>query len=126
MGNVNCSTPDWYMWWRIWDKPFRNVVVELLDAARGLGQGRDPAMVGGDSRVERLLKEDRARIFRAQLESRAQVAFYGPAIIAAPYGVRLTSDMLQGAEIHSHKVCDLAWVPQGPSPATLRAQDPVT
>jgi hypothetical protein len=102
------------------DTPFRNVVVELLPGAGALRWGPRPTLITGEgdgiqlfeeTKVTQLFDDDRAAIFSIQIQPRAEVEILGPAVVATPYENKLSPDALDGIEIKSNPICDLAWIP---------------
>jgi len=96
--------------------PVRNVVVELWPRAGELRRGSNPKWVGeewigGNQNISQILNGERAAIFKIGIEPGAEVEISGPAILATPYGNRLSLDAIADAEVKSHPVCDLAWIP---------------
>ena len=101
------------------NKPFRNVVVELSARAGELRRGAHPQsnaednqVAGFETRVTALLDDERAAIFKLEIELGAYVEISGPAVIATPYGSNLKQEALAEIEVKKNPVCDLAWVPQ--------------
>ena len=101
------------------DTPFRNVVVELLPRAGELGRGAQPKsnekdnqIAGFEASVTSLLDDERAAIFRLEIELGANVEISGPAVVATPYGNKLNPEALGDIELKKNAVCDLAWVPE--------------
>jgi quercetin dioxygenase-like cupin family protein len=101
------------------EKPFRNVVVELLPRTGGLRRGADPKVIVGDAdsirlfektRVAQLFEDDRVSMFMVRIEPGAEVGISGPAVVATPYENQLNPDALEDIEVKSNTICSLAWV----------------
>lgn len=93
------------------DKPFRNVVVELLPRAAGLRRGAGPDVIRGEATVVPIFDDERAAIFSIEIEPGAEIEVSGPAVVATPHGNKLNPDAIGDVEVKSNAVCDLAWVP---------------
>jgi len=100
------------------DKPFRNVVVELLPRAGELRRGAEPEVsaedrpeAGFEARTTLILHQERAAIFRLEIEPGASVEISGPAVVATPYENKLNPEALGDIQVWPHPVCDFAWVP---------------
>jgi quercetin dioxygenase-like cupin family protein len=95
------------------DKPFRNVVVELLPRAGELQRGAVPSVAGGKATIAQIFDDERAAIFSVELEPGAEIGVSGPAVLATPHGNKLSPDAISGAEVKSNSIFDLAWIPPG-------------
>ncbi len=102
------------------DKPFRNVVIELLAKASELRRGANPGPDVADTSTLQLLEEtkvtqvfddERAAIFSLEIEPGAEVEIAGPAVVAMPYGTKLPLDYLGDIEVKPNPICYLAWIP---------------
>jgi hypothetical protein len=89
---------------------FRNVVVELQPGAGALRRGDAPKVIKGQANVAQLFDGEGAAIFEADLESEAEVAVVGPAVVATPYGDRLTPGRIT---LTPNSISDLTWIPLG-------------
>ncbi len=108
------------------DRPFRNIVVELLAGVSGLKRGVAPHAADSQTSsrkgmVMQIFEDHRAAIFRIEMDPGAEVVISGSAVVATPYGNKLNSDAIGDIEIHSNSICDLAWVPPE-GEAVLRGQ----
>ncbi len=93
------------------DTPFRNIVVELSPRAGELRRGAAPhGAEPGDASVTRVFDDDRAAVFSIEIEPGAEIEISGPAVVATPFGNKLTPAALVDVEITPHPVCDFAWV----------------
>ncbi len=94
------------------EKPFRNVVVELLPRTGGLGPGARPHWIRGQANVSQILDDERAAIFNIEMEPGGEVTVNGPAIVATPYGDGLNPE---GPEVvvNQNRISNLAWIPPG-------------
>jgi hypothetical protein len=93
------------------DRPFRNVVVELLTPAGALRRGEAPVCVGGEAEVSPTFDNARAAIFSVAIPPGAEVQIVGPAIVGAPYSNDLSPAAVGEIEVKQNEICDLAWVP---------------
>jgi hypothetical protein len=100
----------------IGDNPVRNVVVELLPRASELRRGRKPRNVDtvgirydGISSTS-IFEDERAAIFLVKIKPGGEAGISGPAIVATPYGNKLTPDAISDVEVKNHPSCDLAWI----------------
>ena len=100
----------------IGENPLRNVVVELWPRAGELRRGPNPRNVDtvgirfdGITSTS-IFGHERAAIFLVKIKPGAEVRISGPAIVATPYGNKLTPAAIAGAEVRNHSSCDLAWV----------------
>ncbi len=71
------------------DKPFRNVVVELLPRAGELQRGAGPYVIRGQAVAAPIFDHERAAIFSLEIEPGAEIEVSGPAVVATPYGNKL-------------------------------------
>lgn len=91
------------------DTPFRNVVVELLPGVVGLRRGTDPKLITGEATIVQRFADETAAIFEVDMESEAEVAVFGPAVVASPYG----QEVEVAAEENSSKLTyfnELGWL----------------
>jgi quercetin dioxygenase-like cupin family protein len=95
------------------EKPFRNVVVELLPRTGGVGRGARPQRIRGQAIVSQILDDERAAIFNIEMEPGAEVAVNGPAIVAAPYGHELNPEDPGVVVVNQNRISNLAWIPPG-------------
>ncbi len=95
------------------DKPFRNVVVELLPSAGELRRGAGPNVIRGQAAAAPIFDDLRAAIFSLEIDLGAEVEVSGPAVVATPHGNKLTPDSVGDVEVKSNPICDLAWIPPG-------------
>lgn len=100
------------------ERPFRNIVVELLPRVSELRRGASPGdadteIAGFEARVTELLNEEKAAIFKLEIEPGANISVSGPAVIAAPYANNLNPAAVGQIEVIQNEICDLAWVPPG-------------
>jgi hypothetical protein len=109
------------------EKPFRNVVAELLPAAGALRRGADPQLIRGEAKIVPQFDDDRAAVFVVHLSSSAEVEVRGPALIATPYGSVLNPEDPGTITIKPNPISGLAWVPAeeqavlwGTAPASAR------
>jgi len=100
------------------NQPFRNVVVELLPLIGELRRGADPSgadteIAGFEARATQIFNDEKAAIFRLEVEPGANIAVSGPAVVATPYANKLNPGAVGQIEVKPNQVCDLAWVPPG-------------
>jgi hypothetical protein len=93
------------------DRPFRNIVVELLPAVSGLRRGDNPQELTGDVAIKQAFDDTRGSIFEMKLQGGSDVAIFGPAIIASPDGHELGAVASGELEIKRDSICELAWLP---------------
>ncbi len=105
------------------DTPFRNVVVELLPAVGAVRRGDAPKVIKGEANTTQLFDDGRAAIFEADIESEAEVAVFGPAVVATPYGDRLTHKDLGRITLTPNSISDLTWIPPGHQETLRRWQN---
>jgi hypothetical protein len=92
------------------EKPFRNVVVELLPAAMKLRRGVQPSITSGRAQVERLLEEDSGAVFSIAMQPGSEIEIAGPAVLASPYDDRLLIKELEAFDIRLDEFRKLMWV----------------
>jgi len=94
------------------DTVFRNVVVELLPAAGTLHRGAPPVTIKGDVAITQPLEDERAAVFKIEMERGAEVQVSAPAV-----GVTLFPDLPNStATVTSYQFIDLSWLwPPGAS-----------
>lgn len=103
----------------IGDSPVRNVVVELSPQAAELRRGPAPRRVDAEpdpddgTTTTSILQDERASMVLVKVEPRASIKISGPAVVATPYGDKLSPDAIGDVEIENHPGCDLAWIPPG-------------
>lgn len=103
----------------IGDNPVRNVVVELLPRTGELRRGPGPRKVDSESALydgtttRSIFEDERAAIFLVNIKPGGEAGISGPAMVATPYGNKLTPDAISDVEVTNHPVCDLAWIPPG-------------
>jgi quercetin dioxygenase-like cupin family protein len=95
------------------DKPFRNVVVELLPRAGELRRGAGPNIIRGQAVAAPIFDDLRAAIFSLEIEPGAEVEVQGPAVVAMPHGGKFDPDTITGSDVKSSPIFDLAWIPPG-------------
>lgn len=94
------------------DKPFRNVVVELLDGASGLRRGARPKALRGEPAIGVRIEQERVALFEIELDGSSEVEIVGPAVVAAISGARFNTDC-GDVLVVPHKVFEFAWIPSG-------------
>jgi len=93
-------------------QPFRNVVVELLPRSAELRRGLGPKRsAGGKTTVLPIFHDERAAVLFLRIQPGAEVEISGPAIVATPYGNKLSPEFLGDIKVKANPVCDLAWIP---------------
>lgn len=93
--------------------PFRNLVVELLTGIDSQPRGTEPKVLAGDAKVALLLNEERAEIYRLEMQPKSEVELCGPAVLASPYDDQFE---IGGPAIGRRKLSrfrDLLWIASG-------------
>lgn len=92
------------------DTPFRNVVVELLPAARKLRRAAQPQVASGEAGVERILQEESGAVFQIAMQPGAEVEIAGPAVLSSPYGRGVMLREVEQFDIALDDFRKLVWV----------------
>ena len=92
------------------EKPFRNVVVELLPGSGKLRRGAPPGATSGKAETTPILDEEPGAVFRVRIEPGGEVEISGPAVLASPYDDALMLKELDDFEIPLDSFRKLIWV----------------
>jgi hypothetical protein len=95
------------------ERPFRNIVAELLPGLPALRRGANPKLGRGAGTITPLFQDERTAIFEVGMKSGSEVELEGPAVVATPYGASLTPEYAEGLVVKHNRISDLSWIPQG-------------
>ncbi|MGC2108584.1 MAG: hypothetical protein WA655_03650 [Candidatus Korobacteraceae bacterium] len=90
------------------EKPFRNIVVEMLPGVK-LARGGDPKFVKGSGRVDRVFGDERAAVFEVTMEVGADLEVDGPAVVTNAHRDSPAFDGDQEAQANE-LFTELSWV----------------
>lgn len=91
------------------ERPFRNVVVELVPG-KELRRGAVPRVIGGGAEVREILREDVGAVYRLKLEPGAELEIAGPAVLSAPNGGGIVLKEIEDFDQPLDEFRKLAWV----------------
>jgi hypothetical protein len=92
------------------EKPFHNIVVELLPRSDALRRGAPPSATSGKPEITPILDEESGAVFRVRIEPGADVEISGPAVLASPYDDALMLKELADFDIPLDSFRKLIWV----------------
>jgi len=92
------------------DKPFRNVVVELLPRAQTLQRGARPTAIKGEPEIEPVLEKPPGVVLRIGIQPGGELEIPGPAVLASPYDEGLMLKELDAYDIPLDGFRKLMWV----------------
>lgn len=101
------------------NKPFRNVVVELLPGSDKLLRGVRPRPAAGEGRINAILDEERGAVCQMVVPPGCEIEIAGPAVLASPYHDALMLKELDDFDVPLDSFRKLMWV-CGPRKVAIR------
>lgn len=91
-------------------KPFRNIVVELLPRSDALRRGAPPNATSGKAEITPILDEKPGAVFRVRIDPGGEVEISGPAVLATPHDDALMLKELDDFDVPLDSFRKLIWV----------------